>query len=573
MKKLYISALAALMFGATACNDILDVEPSSQYSDEAIWNNENTADYYIMASYQLFNDWSQFQNLTHHYYDAFSDLYKSTIWDAGDQIYNKMFILNDRLLKNSASAFDCWGTAYGRIKRANLLLNSLEQYGSKFGEEWQTIREAEIRYCRAINYFNMARVYGGLVKRTDHSGANGLTDDGAVEADCNRARMSEEETYQFILDELQWAADHLPEKWVGDTKDGRATKGIVYGYMSRIALYAQQWQVAADAAEKCKQYGNYSLVADYAQLFNYKMSAANRKEVIDAMYYKTDLKTHSFDSNMSCPSVAETYGMAKTAHIVPTAELADCFEFRDGTPFSWTTWDKNNTTTIAKKLDDPFTEREPRFHATLLYNGATWGGKTIETFVGATSKVEDGVDHFVEFENASSTKGYTPTGYYIRKFLMEGYTEFYVKQSTNTEILLRYAEVLLNKAEALAMLGKISEALVPLNEVRARVGLPARTAANLDEFMEILRKERICELAGEGHRYWDLIRWQLAKEVIDGKAWHGVRVSKSSTGKFSYKTVECDGGRTRTFQDRYYRLSLPAAELTNNKLCVDNPGW
>ena len=560
------------MFGATACNDILDVEPTSQYSEEAIWNNENTADYYIMASHQLHNDWSQFQNLTHHYYDAFSDLYKSTIWDAGDQIYNKMFILNDRLLKNSASAFDCWSSGYGRIKRANLLLNSLEQYGPRFGEEWQTVREAEIRFCRAINYFNMARVYGGLVKRTDHSGVSGFTYDGSYEAVCNRARMRDEETYQFILDELQWAAEHLPEKWVGDTKDGRATKGIVFGYMSRIALFGKQWEVAAKAADSCRIYGKYELVNDYAQLFNYKMDAANRKEVIDAMYYKTDLKVHSFDANMSCPSVAETYGKAKTAHIVPTAELADCYEFQDGTEFNWSNW-KNVKDKDGKKIADPFTYREPRFHATILYNDATCGGKTIETFVGATSKVPDGADHYVEFENSSSTKGYTPTGYYIRKFLMEGYTEFYVKQSTNTEILLRYAEVLLNKAEALAQLGKITEALVPLNQVRARVGLPAKTAANLDDFMKILRKERICELAGEGHRYWDLLRWELAKEVIDGQAWHGVRISKSSTGSFTYKTVECDGGRTRTFQDRYYRLSLPAAELTNNKLCIDNPGW
>ncbi len=91
--------------------------------------------------------------------------------------------------------------------------------------------------------------------------------------------------------------------------------------------------------------------------------------------------------------------------------------------------------------------------------------------------------------------------------------------------------------------------------------------------MKILRKERICELAGEGHRWWDLRRWKLAVDVIDGKTVHGVKITKRATGSLSYATVDCDGGNTRIFQTRYYYYSLPADELTNNKLCEDNPGW
>lgn len=573
MKRIYFSALAALMLGATSCNDILDVAPTGQYSDNAIWANKNIADYYIMASYQMFNDYSNFQSLEYHFYDAYSDLFKSTVWDAGNQIYNKMFILGDRLLKNSASAFDSWGGAYNRIRRANLLLNQLEEYGPALNDpEWMEVREAEIRFCRALNYFHIARVYGGFVLRTDKSGFNGKTDDGAYPEDCNRARLSEAESYKYILDELQWAADVLPEKWVGDTQDGRATKGMVYGFISRIALYAQQWQLAVDAADKCEQLGQYDLVSDYAQLFKSGKDAENRKEVIYALYYKTDLKTHSFDGLMRSPGDAEKNGLSKTAQIVPTAELADSYEFQDGTAFDWSTW-KNVRDASGKKITDPYTYREPRFQATILYDGAQWEGRTIDCYVGQTASVPDGVDHWVEFKNQMSTQGYTCTGYYIRKYLMEGYNEYYVKASTNTEIILRFAEVLLNKAEALAQLNQFDEAAKPLNRVRARVGLPARSANNLDDFMALVRKERICELAGEGLRYWDLIRWKLAQEVIDGQAFHGVNIVRRSTGTKTYTTVEVDGGATRMFPERYYRLSLPADELTNNKLCVDNPGW
>lgn len=578
MKKLYISALAALLLGATACNDVLDVQPTSQYGDDAIWKNETTADFYIMASYNFFEDYSNFMNLESHYYDACSDLFKSTIWDAGNEVYNKAYILGDRFLKNSASMFDCWSTAYNRIKRANVLLNSLEKYAPAFNDpEWMTVREAEIRFCRAMNYFHIARIYGGAVIRTDKSGLNGATDDGAVEEDCNRARATEEDTYKFILDELQWAADNLPDEWKGETKEGRATKGMVYGFISRVALYAQQWEIAAQAARKCEVLGKYSLVKDFASLFNNANDKANRQEILYAMYFKKDLKKHSYDATMRSPGDADARGTTPGARIVPTAELADSYEFCDGTAFDWKTYTKV-TDASGKKLTDPYTYREPRFHATILYNGAKWEGREIATYIGQTSAVPDGVDKFVEWEAASWPKGNTSTGYYTRKYLIEGNTEYPDKGSYNTEIIMRFAEVLLNEAEAIANMpgGTISDALIPLNRVRARVGLPAKTttdAPNLDAFMKILRKERICELAGEGLRYFDLLRWGLAQEVIDGQAFHGVQIQKRTTGTLQYKTVECDGGRTRMFPNRFYRLSLPAAELTNNKLCLDNPDW
>ncbi len=573
MKRIYIPALAALLLGATACNDILDIEPTTQYGEEAIWHNQTTADYYIMASYQLFDDYSQFQNLTSRFYDANTDLFKSTIWDAGNEVYNKCFILGDRLLKNSASMFDCWGTGYGRIKRANLLLNSLEKHGPKFQDEkWCKVREAEIRFCRALNYFFMARVYGGLVKRTDHSGINGFTDDGACPEDCNRARMTEEETYQFIIDEMQWCADALEgHEWKGDTEVGRATPGMIYGFMSRVALYGKMWDVAAQAARKCEELGKYSLVEDYAKLFDHNNNADNRKEILYALYYKKDLKIHSYDSYMRSPGDFNDLNKEPSGRVMPTAELADCFEWKDGIAFSWSNWKK-----AGAGHTDPYTDREPRFQATILYDGAKWQDREIQSYVGYTSSVPDGKDKYTAWEAASSTRGYTPTGYYMRKYLVEGLTDWITYGSINTEIMMRFGEVLLNEAEALAMQGKIQEALVPLNRIRSRVQLPAKTledAPTVEAFMKILRNERICELAGEGFRYWDLIRWGLAQEVIDGQSYHGVLIKLSAKGAKSYTTVDCDGGRTRMFPERYYRLSLPAAELTNNKLCVDNPLW
>ncbi len=428
MKKVnYIIALAALTFATSSCNDILDVESTSQFNEPAIWSDPTVADGYVLAAYNTFADHSILRNNARRYYDAYTDLYKSTSWDAYEHMYNKNLMETSKFGKNNASDFGCWSQAYTRIKRTNKLINDIETNGAKFGEDWQKVRIAEARFCNAINYWFIARVYGGAVIRTAHSGVSGNLDDGQYEEDCNRARATEQETYDYILDELQAAADDLPESWASPNV-GRATKGIVYGFMSRLALYAHRWDIAVDAADKCKQYGKYSLVSNYANLFKVDYDASNRQEVIYALYGKKDITKIDFENKMRPYGDGAVYNTSASSmgQIVPTAELADSYEFQNGTEFSWSTWNKV-TDASGKRLTDPYTYREPRFHATILYNGATWEKRTIETFVGANDNVPSGVDAFKEYKNSASTGGYTCTGYYIRKYLMEGNSEFTTK--------------------------------------------------------------------------------------------------------------------------------------------------
>ena len=155
------------------------------------------------------------------------------------------------------------------------------------------------------------------------------------------------------------------------------------------------------------------------------------------------------------------------------------------------------------------------------------------------------------------------------------------KMSQLCEGLNIYPQVLQNvrvadKAEALAMENwnkNSAEALQALNDVRARVGLPARATADKETFLEYVRHERKVELAGEGFRYWDLRRWRLAEKVIDGQNVHGVKISKQSDGSFTYEQVDADGGHKRIFYDRYYRFAIPLSERSNNSLCTNNDGW
>jgi len=566
MKKqtiIILLSVAALIFSIYSCNDVLDLNSTKEISDQAIWSTENAAEMYITAAYKTFTDVSQVSNSRTEYYDSYSDLMKSTSWDQYSHGYNKALLQTSAFSTGSAGALDCWSDVYVRIRRANVLLDEITRYGvSSFGEDWCNIRRAEVRLCRAFSYYRLIRVYGGVIIRTETSGVDGGVDDGANEENINRARATEEESWDYVISELQWAAEHLPDSWPSEW-EGRATNKTAYGLLSRMALFAEEWEVAIDAAEKVEELGG-ALAPDYAKVFQVDGGQDNSSEILFTLYYLSGSVTHSYDKYNRPFGDNEIYSTSVYAEHVPTAELADLYEFSDGTTFDWDTYSANH--------EDPYTDREPRFQTTIMYNGYDWEGREIQTYEG-------GSDEFKEFTQSGSTNGHTCTGYYLRKYLQEDNTSFATDGSYQYDAVLRYAEVLLNRAEAYARLdyGQYqTQALNALNEVRGRVGLPAKTAADApdeDSFMTLLRKERCVELAGEGFRYWDLRRWKLAVNTINGQNAHGVKITKNNDGSFSYEKVACDGGSTRIFLEKYYYFSLPTIEFTNNNLCENNPYW
>ena len=575
MKNKIITLICIVALGLFSCVDVLDIYNTREIADAAVWNDEAAAEMYLTATYKTFNDVSQVANSRYVFYDSYTDLMKSTSWDQYNHPYNKSLVQASSFSRGGAGAFECWSDAYVRIRRDNVKLVELERYGiPKYGEDWVNVRRAEIRLCRAFTYYRLIRVYGGVIIRTEKSGVAGSLDDGAFQADIHKARADKpgefpKNSWKFVLDELEWAAEYLPEAWPPKWF-GRATKKTAYGLISRMALFAQEWEIAAKAAEKVKELGG-GLADDYAKVFQVDSDQDNSKEILFGLNFLEKKVTHSYD-RFNRPFGDKKAGVDVFAEHVPTAELADLYEFKDGKAFSWSTWDQGTGYT------EPFTNREPRFHATILYNGAKWESREIKTFVAATGD-NHGADSFVDFVQAGSTNAHTCTGYYLRKYLQEGYANFSSDGSYQYDAVLRYAEVLLNKAEAYAewdYVANRAQALAALNEVRARVGLPAKTATDApdkDAFMTLLRKERCVELAGEGFRYWDLRRWKLAEKVIHGQMAHGTKITKRADATLSYESVNCDANTPRIFLDKYYYFSLPTSEVSNNNLCEDNPYW
>lgn len=544
IKRLYLLGIG-LMFTSQfliSCHDLLEKDPTDSYSETVAWSSESSLDMYVTYLYKPLNGLSNFSSLS--LTDGYTDLVKygngvPQTWSAHNKI-----LLQQNTITSDNNPMSSWGL-YTDIFRENVFLRDAGIYESKFNEDFLNTRIAEIRFIRAVNYARMIRIFGGVILRDETNGVDS-------EGEKAKARATEAESWDFVLKDLEFAAQHLPKEW--DSKwDGRLTKGAAYAYMCRTALFAKRWDIAITAADEIKKLNKYDLMDEYKDVFK----VAGNKEIIFSIAYKIPDMPHYFDRYFA-PD-----GKQGIRRAVPTSELVDSYDMADGTPFSW-------SGSMAK---DPYVGREPRFYASIIYNGATWKEKTIYTYVDA----ENGFAAYRDNMNPGEKQ--TVTGYFIRKYLQENNTEFDDKGSDQFWIEMRYAEVLLNLAEALAeqdYAKNQDDALEALNEVRRRVDLPERTtqeAPDKDSFMKLLRKERICELAFEGFRYWDLRRWRLAGEVIDGKQAHGTKITKKDDNSYTYEQVSCDDNINRFFPERYYLLPIPVDELQNNPLCENNAPW
>ena len=558
MKKI-LNILSILAAGALLCScegfisDALDIDPSDRYSSEAVWSSASSADQYLLGLYNLIKEntgnLGSDSNMTG-FWDAYSDLVKSNSWAEYNHTFNRAFLQASSFDGQSAGCFECWSSNYERIRRCNEFLRDAPVYGPKLGADYAKTRSAEMKFIRAMAYFRLMQVYGKCIIRDKVDGP----------AENDKGFASARETWDLIEADLREAGNNIAT----DLPSGRLTRAAAWAYLSRVALYAEDWDVVTEAADSARRYGA-ALDPVYADVFENRTSVEN----LFTIEFMQNKLTHRADVFFRPPGDAAEGSQHAGANIYavfnPTSEYVDSFEMADGTPFDW-----------AVHGDDPYTGREPRFYDSILYNGAKWEGRTIETH-------DTGKDKIVEFTTTGAA-GSTITGYYLRKFITEGQDGWEKYGSDHFAILIRYAEVLLNEAEAYAMKGDFDTAYERLNQVRTRVGLPGKSGSDLDTFMKDLRHERVVELGGEGLRFWDLRRWKIAvcekseDSVIDGKNYHGCWITKKEDGSYDYKQVVVDGANmVHFFPERYYAFAIPITEFSNNgaidALTDNNPGW
>jgi len=218
---------------------------------------------------------------------------------------------------------------------------------------------------------------------------------------------------------------------------------------------------------------------------------------------------------------------------------------------------------------DPYSKREDRFAVTILYDNASFKDSYVETFAGG----KDGL-----FATPTATK----TGYYMRKFLVPSINLEKGETARRSWIFFRYAEVILNYAEARnEVYGPDATVYKLLNEIRARVGLRNNLAAGQltgadglspkEEIRKYIKHERRVELAFEEHRFWDLRRWKDAETVLN-KPIKGMQIEKN--GSVTYTVFDVGG---RTFDPKFYWYPIPRAEILKYKskgiALKQNHGW
>jgi hypothetical protein len=233
----------------------------------------------------------------------------------------------------------------------------------------------------------------------------------------------------------------------------------------------------------------------------------------------------------------------------PTQNLVDAFPMKNGKMITEAGSGYSDQT--------PYANRDPRLAATVLFNGATWLNRAVELYDG-------GRDY------AGSQ-----TGYYMRKFLGNFASASAYSATNHNAMIFRYAEILLNYAEALNEANAVTPeaAFVAVETIRQRAGLsPYAISRSLskDDFRKLVRNERRCELAFEEHRFWDIRRWKIANEVLNQAALRGVAVVKNGTGyTYSYNRNVL----TSIWADRMYRYPVPIAEIEKSRALIQNTGW
>ncbi|MDR3713054.1 MAG: RagB/SusD family nutrient uptake outer membrane protein [Puia sp.] len=547
MKKYLLYIILVAVLPVAGCNKFLTPDPTDKYAESVAFSSEANAKLYVNSFYPILSYYGLFGSAYlggNMYTDGLSDIIKtagSTIGSNG-AIAN-IYATTPGQITPDQDALDIWTNAYYYIRLINGFLSGVQS--SSLGDSVKNELSGEARFFRGYLYFLLMRNHGSVILLTE------------LTTSKNNPRSQASDCWDLVASDLDAAAQYLPETWSGSDA-GRITKGAAYAMKSRAMLYAQRWQAAYDAATATLAMvtdGTYALNPSYAAAF--RSYAKGNKEAILEFDYSYPQLTHSYDAIASPGGDDSLYQFG--GDIQPTQELVEMYEMAGGGAVDWSPWHNTGVTSTP-----PWASLEPRFQATVLYNGSTWKGRTLETYPGGT-------DGWIAYPPAAgSNRGASETGYYLKKNLDSTHTDLVNIASSQTMVEIRLAEVYLNYSEAAYQLNQIADANAGINAVRNRAGLPSLSLSG-DALLSQIKKERTIELAGEGQHYWDLRRWQDAATTLSGIYVHGLKVNNTGSS-FTYDYITCDDA-PREFPAKLYALPILSAELVNNPGCEQILGW
>jgi hypothetical protein len=619
-KSIIIAAIVSTV-GLSSCDtEFLDVTPPNEISSDAVWKEGPLAEAFVTGIYGGLGQ------------GGFSEEMLASLSDEAVFTHTGRNIntINEGSLSPSNIGFVHatynWSTMYVQIRAANIALQNLKT--ATFANETLKGRlMGEAHFLRGYYYQQLLRYYGAvpIIKKVY-----------ALNEDYSVARNTYEECVNAIVSDCDSAAIWLEGK---NAVKGRATKLAAMALKSRVLLYAAsdlhdiptaktksplisgfakpeflgyvsgtrqpRWQAAQTAAKAVidastggymlnltapvpAEQGktNYISIAMAGASADKTLDPTAANEIIFGRYF-----TPSFNEAARQMGLNNgPNGYHNWAGNTPIGNLVDDYEMMDGTKFSW-------ANPSHKAI--PYTNRDPRLYATIMYDGANWKPRPSDAKDPA-NQIQTGAYDLLNDAGALITRNGldtrqssiedwngSRTGYYMRKFI-DPNPELY--DNTDRQNIpwpfFRVTEAVFNYIEASLELGQEAEALIWLNRIRFRAGMPALKATGAD-LKEAYRHERKIEMAYEEQRYHDARRWMIAPETLGRPMLYMNVIGKFKPGKsmrepyhydptvydYTYTSREEKAHENRKWDDKMYYRPFHRDEINRNSLLVQNPGY
>jgi len=617
-KNLYL--LVLVTFFAMACKkDFMDVNPPDKISADLVWKDPALAQAFVNDIYNGLSN------------GGFSEQMLASVSDEALFTHptRGIDLVNNATINPSTLGWvdDTWAykQMYNRIRACNTTIERI--VGGDNGLSSQGLKDqllGEAYFLRAYFYQQLVRYYGAVAL---------ITKTYALTDNFNIKRNTYEECINFIIKDC----DEANRLLAGKTLDkGRTSALAALALKSRVLIYA-----ASDLHDRAKLTAKITGIAaqkldflSYAsgnQMDRYKLAQTAAKAVLDAgAGYKLTLsvpatiaegqlnfqsiamgggsKAPGIDAAAASELIFARYfitqsnnrhaqqngpnGYHNWAGNTPIGLLVDDYEMNDGSKFSWTN--------PAQKAN-PYQNRDPRFYATILYDGAGWKPRDKASGnVDPASQIQTGIYDLVSSGSVTDFKGLDTrgssienwngswTGYYYHKFIDPDPN--IVDASAPQTIpwpFFRYTEAVFNYIEASIELGELTNATNWLNKIRFRAGMPAVTATDQAGLREVYRHERRIEMAYEEQRYHDTRRWLIAGETLGRKVTYIKVTGKFKAGKtmsapyhydptvydYTYSPVEENAQENRSWDNKLYFRPFSRDEINKNNLLEQNPGY
>ncbi|WP_113637209.1 RagB/SusD family nutrient uptake outer membrane protein [Nubsella zeaxanthinifaciens] len=557
--KWLIGALMLATATFSCKKDLLDIKPIDFVSDVAVFQDITLTNQFVNDIYGSLLSGFERRDFgwTEGWASGFSllDMMTDDIEGHNDLPLNK--VQAGDLNSQFSEGTQMWAANYALIRKANTLIARIDGVPTT-NTALKARLKAETKFLRAFAYAELIKAFGGVPLITVEQGVND---------DLEVPRNTYAECVAFIVKECDEAAAVLAPSYPDAADLGRATKGAALALKARTLLFyasplnnpgntLSRWDDAAKAAQQVMALApaTYSLYPDYYQLF---MTKTGNKEVIFAKKFARPGRTHQTAWMLHMSIRPNPWGAWGAFHA--TQNLVDSYEMKNGLlpdqPGSG--YDEQN----------PYANRDSRLDRSMLFNGSQFKGFTVETFQSADLSV------FPDGNAAERTNGdRTKTGYGLRKFIDDRYltSDAVYQGGDNDWIYMRYAEVLLNYAEARnEFSGPDGTVYDALDAVRARAGQPALprtfTQATL---RDKIRNERRVELCFEEHRVYDVRRWKLGMTYFNGPIYR-MNIIKNADGTLTYNRRALL--ENRVYKESYNLFPIPQIEIERNRKLTPNP--